>query len=212
MSLILEALRKLEREKRSSEPGFLVLGPTSWPSATRGARGAVLALIVSLALLATALGVVAWRNASRATSENRLAAAVPAPPPVADAPAAAAVAVTPVPTARGVVPLAPASPPLQIPVATPTPASPTVTAERAPTAHVSEPAIPTASEMPAPSPAAPQPRFRLQAISVRDGKPVAVLNDRMVYEGESFDGVSVVRIGEAEVELEIDGRRVVVGF
>ena len=27
-----------------------------------------------------------------------------------------------------------------------------------------------------------------------------------------FDGVTVVRIGEAEVELSVDGRRVVVGF
>ena len=106
----------------------------------------------------------------------------------------------------------PASPPRPVPVATPPPAAQTATAERTPIARVSEPAIAAASEPPAPSPAAPQPRFRLQAISMRDGKPVAVLNDRMVFEGESFDGVSVVRIGETEVELEIDGTRVVVGF
>jgi hypothetical protein len=64
---------------------------------------------------------------------------------------------------------------------------------------------------PQPSPTRP-PRFTLQAISHRDGRPVAVLNERLVYEGESFDGITVVRIGETEVELTVDGRRVVVGF
>jgi hypothetical protein len=55
-------------------------------------------------------------------------------------------------------------------------------------------------------------RFQLQAISRRDGRAVAVLNDRLVYEGDSLDGATVLHIGEADVELEIDGRRVSVGF
>jgi len=216
VSLILEALRKLEREKRSSEPGFLVLGPTSWPSASRGARGAVIALIAGLALLATALGVLAWRNSGRSEPASRLAAAQPVTPAAPEAPLAAATA--------DILP-SPAGLPRPIQVASPPPAPAITTApmparipapDRAATppqtADVSEAETSAIAEPPAPSPQAPQPRFRLQAISVRDGKPVAVLNDRMVYEGDSFDGVSVVRIGETEVELEIDGRRVVVGF
>jgi hypothetical protein len=212
VSLILEALRKLEREKRSSEPGFLVLGPTSWAGGTRG-RGAMLALITGLALLATALGVVAWRNASRLAPADRMAAATPA---VRQA--------SPVATADSSIPPASAVAPQPIPVATPIPlpttaAAPSdVRAEATGRASVpplgpraSQPAIQAVSEPPVP-PAAEPPRFRLQAISVRDGKPVAVLNDRLVYEGESYDGIKVVRIGAAEVELEIDGRRQVIGF
>jgi hypothetical protein len=34
----------------------------------------------------------------------------------------------------------------------------------------------------------------------------------MVYEGDSFDGVKVVRIGDNEVEIEIDGQRRVIQF
>jgi CRP-like cAMP-binding protein len=38
------------------------------------------------------------------------------------------------------------------------------------------------------------------------------LNDRLVREGDMFDGVRIVRIGEAEVEIEVEGRRSVVSF
>ena len=47
--------------------------------------------------------------------------------------------------------------------------------------------------------------LRLNAISERDGQPVAIVNDRLVREGDSFDGVRVLRIGEAEVEVEVGG-------
>jgi hypothetical protein len=77
---------------------------------------------------------------------------------------------------------------------------------------VSDAAVQAVAEPSQPTPPAERPRFRLQAISVRDGKPVAVLNDRLVYEGESIDGVTVVRIGEAEVELEVDGRPLIISF
>ncbi|MFI4942881.1 MAG: hypothetical protein ACHP85_06440, partial [Burkholderiales bacterium] len=54
--------------------------------------------------------------------------------------------------------------------------------------------------------------LRLSAISRRDGKPVALINDRLVFEGDSFDGVRVIRIGEAEVEVEVKGQRRVLRF
>jgi hypothetical protein len=41
---------------------------------------------------------------------------------------------------------------------------------------------------------------------------VAVLNDRIVREGDSVDGVLVVRIGETEVEIEVKGKRRVIRF
>ena len=63
---------------------------------------------------------------------------------------------------------------------------------------------------PAPPPAAGT--LRLNAISQRDGRPVALINDRLLFEGDSFDGVKVLRIGEAEVEVEVHGKRRVLTF
>ena len=54
--------------------------------------------------------------------------------------------------------------------------------------------------------------LRLNAISQRDGRPVALINDRLVFEGDAFEGVKVLRIGEAEVEIEIRGQRRVLRF
>jgi hypothetical protein len=54
--------------------------------------------------------------------------------------------------------------------------------------------------------------LRLNAISQRDGRPVALINDRLLFEGDSFDGVKVLRIGEAEVEVEVHGKRRVLRF
>jgi len=56
------------------------------------------------------------------------------------------------------------------------------------------------------------PELRLTAISVRDGQAVAIVNDRLVREGDSFDGVRIVRIGDAQVEVEFRGRRHVLRF
>jgi hypothetical protein len=54
--------------------------------------------------------------------------------------------------------------------------------------------------------------LRLNAISQRDGRPVALINDRLVFEGDSFDGIKVLRIGETEVELEVRGERRLLRF
>jgi hypothetical protein len=219
MSLILEALRKLEREKRSAEPGFLVLGPQSWPSAparrwrTLVAAGALALAVVVVAVLVRRPGA-APPAAPAAAPPPTLAYAPPrpesAPPPTLPSP----IAVTPI--ANAPLPLEPALPAAEMeePPAAPQPAGAPARVEAR---EAEEASVPPTSDPPEPSgmqpsPQAPPARFTLQAISVRDGRPVAVLNERLVYEGESFDGVRVVRIGEAEVELEVDGRRLVVGF
>jgi hypothetical protein len=54
--------------------------------------------------------------------------------------------------------------------------------------------------------------LRLNAISQRDGRPLALINDRLVFEGDSFDGVKILHIGEEEVEVEVRGRRRVLRF
>jgi hypothetical protein len=67
------------------------------------------------------------------------------------------------------------------------------------------------TEAPSPRPSADL-ELRLEAVSQRDGQPVAVLSGRLVHEGDAFDNVRVIRIGEAEVEIEVDGRRRVLSF
>jgi hypothetical protein len=54
--------------------------------------------------------------------------------------------------------------------------------------------------------------LQLMAISERDGRPIAIVSDHLVREGDSFDGVKIVRIGETEVEVEQHGRRRVLRF
>ena len=69
----------------------------------------------------------------------------------------------------------------------------------------------TRPSAPAPMAAAPAPPraidLRLSAISERDGRPVAVVNDRVVGEGDTVEGARVVRIAPTEVDVEVDGAR-----
>lgn len=55
--------------------------------------------------------------------------------------------------------------------------------------------------------AQPEAGLQLQAIGERDGRPVAVISSRLVREGDHYDGVTIVRIGADEVEVEVQGRR-----
>jgi hypothetical protein len=182
VSLILEALKKLDREKQSPERGFLVVASQTWPART---RKPLLALAVGAAII---VGVGAAVVAARRLRGPVTPASVPLPPSVA--PPAAAVAPESTPTATPA-PLAPASlPPASLPAATP--------------------------RRPTPAPAAPlaatPPSLVLQAISSRDGRPIALVSDRLVREGDQFDGVTIVRIGDAEVEVEWKGQRSIIRF
>ena len=178
MSLILEALRKLDREKETPERGFVVVASAPWPEPRRLWWPTVAFALIGLGALVTTTLVV---------NRTRLA---PVPPP------------TPSP-AQGV--MAPPAPP-HVPVTT------LSTAPPARPAVVPRPAfvgVPPASLRPAP---ASPPSLVLNAISERDGKPIALLGDRLVREGDEFEGVRVIRIGEAEVEIEWRGQRSVVRF
>jgi hypothetical protein len=179
VSLILEALRKLDREKETPERGFVVVTSEPWPTRDRyRGRATALALVAFVAVVATTLFFTRTRSAP-----------VPAP--------------TPGPAQGVIAPPAPQYAPV------------TTTLSTAPTprpASVPRPALvgaPPASLRPAP---ASPPSLVLNAISERDGKPIALLGDRLVREGDEFDGVRVIRIGEAEVEIEWRGQRSVVRF
>jgi hypothetical protein len=183
VSLILDALKKLERDKDAREPGVLVVGSVPWGARTPSRRPLVLALagIGLLALVAFAL----W---------PRDHGARPATAP-----------------ARSDSPPAPAPTPAAVPPSTtPAPASAAAPPERG------RLAVPPAAAGTPPQPAAGAPMttddLRLNAISQRDGRPLALINDRLVFEGDSFDGVKILRIGEAEVEVEVRGKRRVLRF
>jgi len=219
VSLILDALRKLEREKRAHEPGVLVVGSVPWGARSRTRR----LLLGAGAVLALALAVLAgWlmRRTPTLPDAAHPAAAV-SPTPVAASVAPTPLPATPPPAALAREEDAAPAPPILLshPPVLERPATPPARAAAAeeqkpevaaPTPSVVAPA-PSAAPAAAPSPTVPD-DLRLSAISRRDGKPVALINDRLVFEGDSFDGVRVIRIGEAEVEVEVKGQRRVLRF
>lgn len=230
MSLILDALRKLERERDPDQPpGVLVVGSVPWGE-TSLARRLVLAAgavaVLALAVLAGWMLRPAVKAPAVATpSATPLpAAAPPSPSPLAPAasrvPSVAAPFEPPAPPIRLSKPLpsgqARGAQPSGLPSPSPTP--PDAASEPAPEVE-SQPvparesiSVSPGVEAEAPPPTPPPGELRLNAISQRDGRPVALINDRLVFEGDSFDGVRVIRIGEAEVEVEVKGERRVLRF
>ena len=170
MSLILEALKKVERERATPEQrGFLVLGQEAWaPSRSN------LAWIGGMIVAAAVAGGVVYVSMMR-----------PAPSPVVAAPRTDAV---PAPAP----PIADQLPSVGVLEPTLRPAAP--------------PAAPRRTEQ-VPAPAAATSDLQLQAISAQDGIAVAVINQRVVREGDLVDGARIVRIGAAEVVVEVGGVR-----
>jgi len=189
VSLILEALKKLDREKKAPERGFLVVGAVPWP-APRPRRWLPAALVVATGIAAGLAIVLAWR--ARGTEDTPRRASVPT----------TVAAAAPAPAAT------------LAPVAAPAPAD--ALAAGPPTALPRRPAPAAGARIEAPAARATPPPaaaaeagsgLQLQAISERDGKPIAVLNNRVVHEGDHFEGVTIVRIGVDQVEIEVQGRR-----
>lgn len=223
MSLILDALRKLDREKRSQVNGIVVIGSAPLPGWLR--VGAPMLLLLVLAFSTGLFAALLWlRSPAAAEVEDAAAsdaaspeatAGQPAPPaaPVAEPgraaaadPAQAAAPGQGTPAGRTPA-LAPGPPPQQLPT---TGAAPWRLASPPPAAAGSASALGPRGTRPAGAPGAAA--FTLQAISERDGRPVTIINDRMLREGDSFDGARVVRIAPDAVELEVAGRRVVLRF
>jgi hypothetical protein len=188
VSLILDALKKVEREKDAREPGVLVVGSVAWGARTRSYRP--LALALAGAGFAALLAWTVWPR-DRAPRP----ATVPAPAEASPAPTASPAAVR-APTTS--LPVPAVAPPEPRRLSVPSPAATDETPAGAP--------LPPAAVAPA------KDDLRLNAISQRDGRPLALINDRLVFEGDSFDGVKILRIGEAEVEVEVRGKRRVLRF
>jgi len=193
VSLILDALRKLERDKGAREPGVVVVGSVPWGGGrSRRSRVLVLAAAALLVLLAGAWWLLRGTRAPGAGAPAT-APSLPSPPAPRAVPASSP---------------SPAAGQASFPAIAP---SPRELALPAP-GGASEAAV-GGPEPPAPAPpSAASDDVRLTAISQKDGRPVALINDRLMFEGDSFDGVKVLRIGEAEVEVEVRGKRRTVRF
>jgi hypothetical protein len=188
VSLILEALKKLDREKKAPDRGFLVVGAVPWP-APRPRPWTPLLFVVAAGAAAGSALWLAWRARGHEAAATHVTSTTMA----AAAPRAAAVPVVAAPAAT--LPRLVESRP-RVPETRPAAERPAAEADRLSAAPAAEPAD----------------GLLLQAISERDGKPIAVLNSRLVHEGDRFDGVTVVRIGTDEVEIEVQGRRRVLRF
>ncbi|MEO8362189.1 MAG: hypothetical protein ABI672_19335 [Vicinamibacteria bacterium] len=95
----------------------------------------------------------------------------------------------------------------------PKPVSPSSTSRLSPRTVTAVPRAATPSAAAHEVAQALPPAFLLQAISERDGHPVAIINDVLVKEGDSMVGVRVLRIGAETVELLLaNGKRAVVRF
>jgi hypothetical protein len=189
LSLILEALKKLDREKKAPDRGFLVVGAVPWPAARARPWTPLLLVLATGAAAGFALWL-AWRARgheeipARAVTSTTMTAATPS--------AVRAPAVTAPPST--VAPLVDSR--ARVPETRPAGERPAAGADRPAAAAAREPGA----------------GLLLQAISERDGKPIAVLNSRVVHEGDRFDGVTIVRIGADEVEIEVQGQRRVLRF
>jgi hypothetical protein len=199
VSLILDALKKLERDKDAREPNVLVVGSVPWGARARSRLPLVLALLGGglVALVAFAL----WpreRPGRTTTPPPPASSPSPAPP---TALSSAAPGATPAPPADATPPQPRRS---SVPGAEPV---------EAPPAGALRPPEQVPGTSPAPPRGASGPdELRLNAISQRDGRPVALINDRLVFEGDGFDGVKVLRIGETEVEVEVRGVKRILRF
>jgi hypothetical protein len=217
VSLILEALKKLERDKQvESRGGFLVMAARPWPSEGGGRRTfawLVVAVIAALAIPGTLVTYFLVRGSGHApaTATAKSAAAAPAVPTAvplaASVPAAAPTAAYAPPpganrsTSFEAAPMA--APPATARGADTQPRRPT------PLAVVPEPAAVAPAGA---ASAASGSRFHLTAISERDGKPMAIINERLLFVGDSLDDATVVRIGDSDVELKVAGKAVVITF
>lgn len=218
MSLIFEALKKLDREKQIPERGFVVVAQAPWP-AGRGKRLGRMALGGALILLLV-LGAYFLLRSEGSREAARPGTTLPTslretalPPP----------GKSPEPPAKEVPATAPQAQDLREPsrrptAALPAPARPIWEGRPSPP-PADHPMAPAASETSPPRTDGPSlapdtggEALQLQAISEQDGQPVAMLSGRLVREGDSFEGVRIVRIGPAEVEIEVQGRRRVLRF
>lgn len=227
MSLIFEALKKLERDKRAPERGFAVVTESAWP-APRASRLPLALGAIGLLGLGLLLGrwMLVPRAAAplpepagatpRATAPSPTVAARAVPDHEYPAPALPAGTVAPSEAPAGEDPARHEFGPNTDAVAPPATAAPTEAAAAPPPTTLtlesaaSRVATPPVTLESAASSAALT--LTLEAVAQRDGAPVALIDGQLVREGDTIGGAVVVRIRPDAVELDVDGERRVLTF
>lgn len=207
MSLILEALRKSEAERRrDTAPGIdLELPPTATTAMRRAPRWPwpVLAGALVLALLGLWVGLRQATPLDPATATVATPAAAPVRPAMADMPrvvprstaSAPSTTTTAAPAATRPVALRDASPPPAGPPAAP-PATPRATA------------LPTADEVPdIAATALPPVKLSMHMWDADPARRFVILDGQRMAEGDRSGGLTVVAIDRRGVVIERDGQR-----
>lgn len=194
MSLVLEALRRVE--KTDGRPGSVGVAIPSYRPARPRARRSWWPLLLGIGTGAFLL--LPWPR-TRPAAPGEVERSSSSPPSSAPALAASVPVTTPVAPAAGVL----AQPTRSAPSAGPS----SIAGEATPAPRT------TARPRATPSRPAPAPALVLQAVSERDSKPIAIVSDRLVREGDLIDGVRIMKIGADSVEvLMMDGTRELVRF
>lgn len=207
MSLILEALRKSEAERRrDTAPGIdLELPPTATTAMRTAPRWPwpVLAGALVLALLGLWVGLRQATPLDPATATVATPAAAPVRPAMADMPrvvprstaSAPSTTTTAAPAATRPVALRDASPPPAGPPAAP-PATPRATA------------LPTADEVPdIAATALPPVKLSMHMWDADPARRFVILDGQRMAEGDRSGGLTVVAIDRRGVVIERDGQR-----
>ncbi len=239
MSFILDALKKLERQKekeKPSQPGdqTVMVGGRRWGDKRAGIAFGWGSVIVAVAALVIA-GLALYRSLtpSRATSNGALPPVAEISPPESPAPEPSAGTADSedvsepkpenppqrepsplarlfslfkmtrkiIPSIRWISKTSKTSESDEVETAPPVRLTGNAKAERAAEQAKEEPESPTL-EIPE-----GLPDLVLQGTSVVDGKPIAVVNYQRLFEGDTIEGATVIRITDRSVELEYEGKK-----
>src|SRR4051812_20914975 len=171
-----------------------------WTGLAVVALGTMAAVVVMRAPRVPAAPAPVLDAPPAALSRPAAASALVPPPVVVDA-------ASPVPAPARVTrrETAPAAFPADTPIAAVAGESPKAAAAKAP---VDAAGAGAAEARPTPAPAT----LTLQAISERNGQPIAIVNDRLVRVGDEVDGIRVLAIRGDEVDVEFHGHRTTLRF
>jgi hypothetical protein len=208
MSFILDALRKIDRERPAQGPNagsFTGATTTSRDEARHRREVAVTASVaVASALLTAVAFTLVSRSGVQTESPSRDAALAPAALP-SQTLRLETRELPPVPRPREeaaeIDVAAPATERDSVAIPDPVESKETESRSHSETDPTPEPE----GEMEDPSPGFPQ--LVLQGTSFINGIAVAVISDRRVFEGDTIEGAVVIRIDERSVELEFEGHR-----
>jgi hypothetical protein len=212
MSLVHEALRKAEREKQRKTGSVPGAPPSPHQTATPQPAHPPVAPAPALTLPATpAPRHMDARPAAPALEKSLETNHFLLPALIGCVAIVAIIAIVfLVSNASSVLRQSKESAPAAAAAAPPSAATSTVSAEPQPAAPPRSDSATPANIPPTATPAIDESKYKLSGIMKDpDGKSVAVLNSRVVYEGYFIDGATVEKIGPDRVTLDVNGQKVV---